>query len=598
MNILRKILEIFSPSERRLLWLVFAGVLASAVLETAGVASIVPFLAVIANPNTVQDNDALHWLMTTLRFTSINWFLLFLGFLSLGVLLLSNTMRALVQWGILRFSWMRNHSLSLRLMHSYLYRPYIFYLDKNTATFGRNVLMETEKAVNGVLMPALQIIAKGMVLLLLLALMLAVNPVLTLAIAVAIGAIYGAIYLLIQRKIAKIGEERLESNAQRFKAANEAFGGIKAVKLMGKEDAFVRRYAIHSIKFARQNAFAEVLVQLPVYALETIAFGGIILIVLYLLATRGDLAQVLPLAGLFAFAGYRMMPAMQLIYSGATTLRFNLAVLDALHEELQGGATTASRHESIDMEPLSFNNKIELHGITFKYPQTMEPVIRDLSLTIKAGSSIALAGKTGSGKTTISDIILGLLTPAQGSILVDGVGIVAENLRRWQRNLGYVPQDIYLQDDTIASNIAFGVTEGKLDMKAVVRAAKIANIHDFIMGELPGGYNTMVGERGVRLSGGERQRVGIARALYLDPTVLVLDEATSALDGETEGMVFTAIENIAKVKTLIIIAHRLTTVRKCDVVYVIDEGRIIAQGTYDELMKSNARFQEMARVRL
>ena len=598
MSTFRKILEILTPGERRLLWLVFAGVLISALLETAGVASIVPFLTVIANPNAVQDNDLLHWLMTTLGFTSVNWFLLFLGFLSLGVLILSNSMRALVMWGILRFSWMRNHSLSLRLLHSYLYRPYIFYLDKNTATFGRNILMETERAVNGVLMPALQIIAKGMVLLLLLALMIAVNPILTLVIAVAIGAIYGAIYYLLQRKIARIGEERLEANAQRFKAADEAFGGIKAIKLMGREDTFVQRYSVHSLQFAKHNAIAEVMFQLPLYALETVAFGVIILIVLYLLATRGDLAQVLPLAGLFAFAGYRMMPAMQQIYSGATALRFNLAVLDALHEDLQADAATPLQYDSQDIEPLPFKDRLELHAITFRYPRTAEPVIHDLSLTIKAGSSVAFAGKTGSGKTTISDIILGLLPPAEGSMRVDGIEIGAENLHRWQRNLGYVPQDIYLQDDTIASNIAFGVAEGKFDMTAVEMAAKIANIHDFIVGELPDRYNTIVGERGVRLSGGERQRVGIARALYRDPAVLVLDEATSALDGATEQSVFTAIENIARVKTLIIIAHRLTTVRKCDVVYVIDDGRIIARGTYDELMESNAKFQEMARAHL
>ena len=598
MGTLCKILEILTSGERRLLWLVFAGVLVAALFETAGVASIVPFLTVIANPNAVRDNGLLHWLLTTLGFTSVNWFLLFLGFLSLGVLVLSNAMRALVTWGILRFIYMRNHSLSLRLLESYLHRPYIFFLNENTATFGRNILGETEKAVHGVLMPALQIVAKGAVLLFLIALMLAVNPVLTLVIAVAIGAIYGVIYLLLQRKLARIGGERLEANAGRFKAASEAFGGIKAVKLMGSEDTFVRRYAAHSLQFAKHNATAEVISVLPLYALETVAFGGIILIVLYLLSTGGDLAQALPLAGLFTFAGYRMMPAMQQIYSGATTLRFNLVVLDTLHEVLKAGGTTAGRRDPRDSLPLPFKDRLELRGITFTYPQAMEPVIHSLSLTIKAGTSIALAGKTGSGKTTISDIILGLLPPTGGGMLVDGVEIGPENLHRWQRNLGYVPQDIYLQDDTIASNIAFGIAEGQVDREAVERAANIANIHDFIIGELPDGYNTRVGERGVRLSGGERQRVGLARALYHDPAMLVLDEATSALDGATEQAVLNAIENIARVKTLVIIAHRLTTVRKCDVVYVIDDGRIVARGTYDELLESNTKFQEMARAHL
>ena len=598
MGTLRKVLELLTPRERRRLWLVFAGMLAAALLETAGVTSVLPFLTVIANPNVVQDNDLLHRLFTTLGFSSVNWFLVFLGFLALGALVLSNAMRAVVTWGMLRFSWMRNHSLSLRLLDSYLHRPYTFFLNENTATFGRNILMETTQAVTGALIPALDVVSRAIVLLFLIALLLVVNPVLALVVAIVIGAIYGAIYLLLQRKLARIGKGRLEANAGRFKAAGEAFGGIKAVKLMGSEDIFVRRYSAHSYRFSNYNASAAVLSSLPRYALETVAFGGIILIVLYLLTTRGDLAQVLPLAGLFTFAGYRMMPAIQQIFQSATQLRFNLAVLDTLHEALQAGYATAERHDSRDTEPLPFKDKLELHTITFQYQRTAEPVIRDLSLTIRAGSSIAFAGKTGVGKTTISDIILGLLPPTEGTMRVDGVEIGPENLHRWQRNLGYVPQDIYLQDDTVASNIAFGIADGKIDMEAVERAARIANIHDFIVGELPDGYNTLVGERGVRLSGGERQRVGLARALYHDPAVLVLDEATSALDGATEKAVFTAIENIARVKTMVIIAHRLTTVRKCDVVYVIEDGRIIAAGTYDELLASNAKFQEMARAHL
>lgn len=598
MGTLRKILGLFTPEERRLLWLVFAGVLVAALLETAGVASIVPFLGVIANPKAVQDNDLLHWLFTALGFTSVNWFLLSLGFLSLGALVLSNATRALVTWGILRFSWMRNHSLSQRLLESYLHRPYIFFLNENTATLGRNILMETQGAVTGLLIPGLQIIAKGIVLIFLMALIIVVNPVLSLVVAVVMGAIYGAIYLFVQRKIEWAGGERMDANARRFKAASEAFGGIKAVKLMGSELSFVRRYSEYSFQFAKHNATAEVLSVLPIYALETVAYGGIVLIVLYLLATQGDLAQVLPLAGLFAFAGYRMMPAMQQIYSGVIILRFNQAVLDTVHTALQESSASAGCLDFRDIEPLPFQDRLELRAITFQYPRTAEPVICDLSLTIKAGSAVAFAGKTGSGKTTISDIILGLLPPAEGSILVDGVEINAENLHRWQRNIGYVPQDIYLQDDTIASNIAFGMADKKVVMAAVERAAKIANIHDFIVGELPDGYTTMVGERGVRLSGGERQRIGIARALYRDPAVLVLDEATSALDGATEQVVFKAIENIARVKTLIIIAHRLTTVRMCDVIYVIDDGRIIAQGTYDELMESNTKFRKMARAHL
>ncbi|MFO7772817.1 MAG: ABC transporter ATP-binding protein [Dehalococcoidia bacterium] len=597
MSMWRKVLDLLTPKERRLLWLVFAAVVAAALLETAGVASILPFLTLVASPEAVQDNAIVRWLFNTLGFTDVNRFLLFLGVLALVVLVLSNVLRAAVTWGMLRFSWGRNHSISRRLLAGYLHRPYTFFLNQNTAVLGRNILGETGQLVTGILVPGIEMVARAVVLVFIMALLIVVSPVLAVAVLGALGLVYGAIYLFVRRKLGRIGKERIDANAGRFKTANEAFGGVKLVKLLGAEDDFVQQYSRHSWRFATRTATAAVISRVPQYALEAVAFGGVILIVVYLLGTGGELAQVLPLAGLFVFAAYRMMPAMQHIFQGMSQLRFNVAVLDTLHEALGETAKAAGDKGPRDVEPLSFREKLELDRITFRYPGTEEPVIHDLSLTVKAGSAVALVGTTGAGKTTIGDIILGLLPPSEGVMRVDGVEISDENLPRWQRNLGYVPQDIYLQDNTVASNIAFGTPEKDIDMEAVERAARVANIHEFIVNELPDGYRTVVGERGVRLSGGERQRVGIARALYHDPGVLVLDEATSALDGATERAVFAAIENVARVKTLVIIAHRLTTVRKCDAVYVIDYGRIVGCGTYEELMESNPRFQEMARGR-
>ena len=246
--------------------------------------------------------------------------------------------------------------------------------------------------------------------------------------------------------------------------------------------------------------------------------------------------------------------------------------------------------------PLPFKDKLELRNVAFQYPETDTPVIKDFSLTIKANTSVAFVGSTGSGKTTTVDILLGLLEPKTGQLVVDGVEVTEDNVAGWQKNLGYVPQLIYLNDDTIARNIAFGVHPTQLDMAAVERAAKLANIHDFITEELPQGYETPVGERGIRLSGGQRQRLGIARALYHNPEVLVLDEATSALDGVTEDSIFNAVDDIGKSKTIVMIAHRISTVRNCHVIYVLEKGRIVAQGTYDELLASSAKFRAIAQV--
>jgi ABC-type multidrug transport system fused ATPase/permease subunit len=595
MRTLRKVLDLLTPKERRLLWLVFAGVLAAGLLETVGVASILPFLTLVASPDAIYDNAIVSWLFNTFGFTDVNRFLLFLGISALVVLVLSNVLRAAVTWGMLRFSWGRNHSISRRLLAGYLHRPYTFFLNQNTAIMGRNILSETAQLVTGILVPGIEMIARAVVLIFIIVLLAVVSPILALVVFVSLGVTYSAIYLVVHRRLGRIGTERIQANAGRFQTANEAFAGIKLVKLMGIEDTFVQQYTRHSYKFSTRTATAKVISRVPYYALEMVAFGGVMIIVVYLMGTGGDLAQVLPLTGLFVFAAYRMLPAMQYMFQGMAELRFNTVVLNTLHEALQACGETAESGGSQDVEPLPFRDRLEFNGITFLYPGAEEPVVRDLWLTIEAGSSVAFVGATGAGKTTIGDIILGLLLPLEGSMRVDGVEITSENLRRWQRNLGYVPQDIYLQDSTIASNIAFGTPEEKVDMEAVERAARIANIHEFIARELPDGYNTLVGERGVRLSGGERQRVGIARALYHNPEVLVLDEATSALDGVTEHAVFTAIEKVAKVKTLVIIAHRLTTVRKCDAIYVIDGGRIIARGTYDELMERNTKFQEMAK---
>ncbi|MFC2105042.1 ABC transporter ATP-binding protein [Candidatus Bipolaricaulota bacterium] len=593
--IVRKLFDLFTLQERRKLLLVCGAVVLHALVETAGIASIVPFLTLVANPSAVHDNAVLYWLFTTLRFSSVNWFLLFVGFMVLGVLVLSNAIAAVATWAMLRFSWMQNHSLSRRLLASYLDRPYVFFLNQNTATLGRNILMETQQVVNGLVIPAMWMLAKGFVILFIFALLLAINPVLAMLMIGALGSAYGVIYAFAHRKLARIGRERAEANRERFKVANEAFGAIKLLKLLGKDKLFIERYSTQSLRYSDRLASAALISSIPRYAMETIAFGSILVVVLYLLGTHRNLEQVLPLVGLYAFAGYRLMPAFQVLFSGVAKVKFNAAALDVLHEGLERDlvhATSACR----DAVPLPFHETLELRNAKFRYPGAGLPVIEGLNLTIDAGSSVGFAGKTGSGKTTTVDLILGLLRLAGGGIYVDGIEVTDENLGCWQQNLGYVPQEIYLTDDTVARNIALGMPDEQIDTRAVERAARIANVHDFILTSLPDGYQTSVGERGVRLSGGERQRIGIARALYHDPAVLVLDEATSSLDGVTEKGVFKAIANVAKVKTLIIIAHRLTTVKDCDVVYVVDDGRIVAQGKYDELMSSNEHFRNMAKM--
>jgi ABC-type multidrug transport system fused ATPase/permease subunit len=331
---------------------------------------------------------------------------------------------------------------------------------------------------------------------------------------------------------------------------------------------------------------------MPRFVLEAIAFGGMLSVVLYLMARSGSFVSALPIIALYVFAGYRLMPALQQIYAGLVRLRFAGPALDALHADLM--SLKPADATDADTEAMLLRQAIKLANIQFGYPNAKEPALKGINLNIPANGTIGLVGATGSGKTTTVDIILGLLEPHEGTLTVDEKVINASNLRQWQKAIGYVPQQIYLADDSVAANIAFGVEPSRIDQAAVEHAAQIANLHDFVVNELPEGYATAVGERGVRLSGGQRQRIGIARALYHKPQVLILDEATSALDSLTEQAVMDAVSNLGNEITIILIAHRLSTVRQCDQIYLLDKGKVKAQGTYDQLMRNDDIFRAMA----
>ena len=353
-----------------------------------------------------------------------------------------------------------------------------------------------------------------------------------------------------------------------------------------------RSFEAPSRELALATGNNAVVAMLPRYALEALAFGGIVLIVLYLLREQQDLQAIIPILGLYAFAGYRLMPSLQQIFHGLTNIRFNAAALDQLIADLPAAGSTAVSTPAAPA--LRLRDSIRLRGVTFRYATAKETLFEGLDLEIRAATTVAFVGETGSGKTTLVDLILGLLRPGAGSIEIDGVPLTEENVRRWQANLGYVPQSIFLTDDTVTRNIAFGLPDEEIDREAVERAARAASIDRFIRTELPRGYETVVGERGVRLSGGQRQRIGIARALYQDPEVLVFDEATSSLDSLTEEAVLQAVHDLAGSKTILMIAHRLSTVRDCDRIFLLSGGEIVACGRYEDLVDSSPAFQALA----
>jgi ABC-type multidrug transport system fused ATPase/permease subunit len=568
-------------------------VLMMAAIETLGVASIMPFMALVANPSVASSNRWLRLVYDNVGATSPQNFLFITGCFVFAALVFSSVFSAFTTYVLLRFGSRVQHELSERLLEDYLARPYEYYLNQNTATLSSNILSEVATVVTGILNPAMLGIARLCMAGAILLLLLRVDISLGIVIGVVLGGAYGGFYVWIRRKLANIGRLRLAANRLRFRIAGEAFGGIKELKVLGREAEFVTRFRKPSMEFAQYTATNQVAGQVPKYVMEAVGFGGIVLIVLFIVSTRNSVGELLSVLSLYALAGYKLMPALQQIFQTLTQVRFNAPALEALSRDLRHSAGRPP--VTPDAEPVTFNEKFELRGVEYTYPEGSRPTLNAINLAVSKNQSVAFVGPTGGGKTTLVDVILALLLPQEGQLLVDGKPITAARARAWRSRIGYVPQHIFLSDDTLARNIAFGASADEFDIDAVQAAAKVAHLHDFIM-TLPLKYETVVGERGVRLSGGQRQRVGIARALYAKPEILILDEATSALDGVTEDAVVQAVHDLRHDITTIVIAHRLTTIQSCDVVHVLESGRIVASGTYDELLRTHDLFRAMANV--
>jgi len=592
---LKKLLALLTPPERKRAGMLMSMILVMAFLDMLGVASILPFMAVLTNTELMETNAALNNAFNISRHIGIHTpeqFLYALGVLVFVLLVTSLAFKALTTYAQTRFALLREYSIGKRLVEGYLHQPYSWFLNRHSADLGKTILSEVQTVINNGMIPLMALMAQSTVALALLILLIIVDPLLAFSVGMLLGLAYAGIFAVMSGWLKRLGQARVDANQERFTAVSEAFGAAKEVKVGGLEKVYIQRFAKSAEIYAKGQATSRVIAQLPRFTLEAIAFGGMLLVILYLMAKSGSFAAALPIIALYAFAGYRLMPALQQIYSALTQLRFAGPALDAMHQDLM--SLQAVDVQQGHLNPLPLTRTITLDKVSYRYPGAPKPALKGIDLTIPAHSMVGFVGATGCGKTTTVDVILGLLEPQEGNLIVDGQPISATNRRQWQRAIGYVPQHIYLVDDTVAANIAFGVNVKDIDQQAVERAAKIANLHEFVVNDLPQGYATTVGERGVRLSGGQRQRIGIARALYPNPHVLILDEATSALDNLTEQAVMEAVNNLGHDITIILIAHRLSTVRQCDQIYLLKRGEVKASGTFEELTQANERFRAMA----
>ena len=587
----KKLLLLLTPQERKRAGLLLIMILIMSLLDMIGVASIFPFMAVLTNVGFIEQDSILNTMFEASSIIGVEnnqQFLFVLGILVFVLLIISLAFKTLTTYAQVRFIQMREYSISRRLIEGYLHQPYSWFLSRNSAELGKTIFSEVEQLIENGIKPFIELIAKGAVTIALITLLIIADPKLTLIVGFSLTGSYLLIFYFVRNYLNRIGKERLKNNKLRFISISEAFGAAKEVKVGGLEQIFINRFSNSAKIFALTQASSLVVAQLPRFILEAIAFGGILLIILYFLSQTGNFNSAIPVISLYVFAGYRLMPAFQQIYSSLTNLSFISPSLNKLDHDLK---SLKPCDENQDQGILICNKTITLKNIHYNYPNASRTALKNISLTIPAKSTVGLVGATGSGKTTTVDIILGLLVAQKGTLEVDGKVITKQNARAWQRSIGYVPQHIYLSDDTVAANIAFGVEPKDINLAAVLKSSKIANLHNFVIDELPKQYQTTIGERGIRLSGGQRQRIGIARALYHNPQVLILDEATSSLDNLTEKAVMDSVNNLSKDITIILIAHRLSTVKKCDNIFLLEKGELKNNGTFEELININENFR-------
>ncbi|MBD8899285.1 ABC transporter ATP-binding protein [Rhodanobacter sp. DHG33] len=563
---LKKIWTVFTPPERRKAVGMLVLVVLMAVAETLSVVSIMPFLSVLGRPAIIHDNPLLQSVYQSFGFHDTRGFILALGLTSIAIVIGSSIFKTATLHLLNRFVHLERHSISARLLSRYLHQPYEFFLTRNSSVLGKNVLSEVDQLLFELIQPLSQLIAQGTVVLAMALLIFCYDPLTAICIVSVLTLLYGVIYGMARKRLAHIGKERQIANGQRYLACNEALGGIKDVKITHSAAAYQKQFEDASRLFSRHMATNDTLSQSPLYLVEATGYSMLIVIALALLLRSNDVAHVLPALGLYGFAAYRMLPAAQIMYRGFAKLKVSSAALQSIHHDL----TLPIEQEATGTYALAPQKEIRLQGIRYAYPSAPEkPVFDEFDLLIPANTTIGIVGRSGAGKSTLMDLLLGLLQPESGMLSVDGTKIAANNIAAWQRAIGYVPQHIFLADASVTENIAFGVPADKVNMRAVERAARTAQIHEFVTRELPQGYDTRVGDRGIRLSGGQRQRIGIARALYRDPSVLFMDEATSALDSQTEEALNEAIRNLSGNKTILVIAHKETSILGCQSVISI-----------------------------
>jgi len=581
-NLIGRVLFLARPYGRKKLALVFFLSLAQGIFQVVGVTSIFPFLAIASDPERIRHSQFGLRFLALLPPMGNRELLITAGVIAIVGLFLSNAVNLLAEYGRTRYANSFAHWLRVRLLRRIASQPYGYFLQRNSADLLKKVVGDVGNYTAGVLLPLLDSIARALTAALLLATLFLVQPVVALSAALGLGAFYLIIFRLLARKRREVNEGLLTAVGGSFRDAQQMLGGIKPIKVHRAEEHFLSRFAGHSAVVAQMSARVPLIANSTRYLVEPLAFGGLVFAVVVLAVRGRDFSDILPNLGVMAVAGYRLLPNLQLLYGQVTQVTSMRYSLDEVFEEFVA-AERDEKSGNVEISlgksrPVEWHNAITLDEVSFVYPGTDRLVLDRFSITIPKNTSIGFIGPTGSGKSTLIDLLLGLHRPTIGRVLIDGQPLTPELIPSWQATIGYVPQDIFLIDDTIAHNIALGVPDSEIDNTRLREVCAMAQILDFIETELRDGFQTTVGERGVRLSGGERQRLGLARALYHRPSLLLLDEATSSLDTSTEAKLIEALRQLSGKLTIVTVAHRFSAVAGCDnLVDLSNKSAVVAE---------------------
>lgn len=572
----KQLTYIFNRREKVQIVFLFLAAIIGSLLECLGVGVFMPFVNVLMDASAIQDTWYLQLFYEKLHFRSAESFITGLTIAIIAIFVVKNVYLIVEKYAIYRFSYDTQRKISVRLLEAYMSEPYTFHLNKNISVLQRSMQEDANLFATAVI-HFMELFIEITVCTALGISLFCISRSMT-VIILGLLIICVGIFTAVSKKFAKgFGRECQEYKAQIYQWMNQALGGIKEVKVLNRESFFVTSYQTYYKKYAKGLRISRLLAAIPKYIVEMVSMTGLLIaIIIKLKYGRTDIVTFIPQLSAFAIAAFRLMPSVGRINEHVTNIMYAAPSIELVYNDLKD----VERQETGDAEgqekeeqnrEWKFEKELEIKKVCYHYPDVEENVIDYVDFKIRKGQTVALIGESGAGKTTMADIILGLLSPQYGRIKADGVDIF-KNIDLWHKNIGYIPQTIYLSDDTIRNNVAFGVFEEEIDENAVIEALKKAQLYEFVEG-LIDGMDTIVGDRGVRLSGGQRQRIGIARALYHDPEILVLDEATSALDSDTEAAVMEAVDSLRNEKTMIIIAHRLTTIQNADVIFEIVNGK-------------------------